>query len=284
MIFAGRSARILGGMSANLSRLALATLLLGIWAFSFGTGDHIRSFFYFFVSGCIGFGFGDIALFYALERIGPRLTVVLAQCLAVPVAALTERFWIGTILKSSQWIWIVVILIGVALALAPDRRRLKINQRMFWIGVGAGIVAALGQGWGAVISRKGSLLAAANGLPVDGGTVAFHRMLGGIIVTLIFFFLLRRSPRFAPVTAPTPDRWRRAWLWVVLNAICGPTIGVACYQWALATTPSGVVQAIVSVTPILTIPLAYFFEGDRPSLRSVIGGVIAVAGTIGLTV
>jgi drug/metabolite transporter (DMT)-like permease len=73
------------------------------------------------------------------------------------------------------------------------------------------------------------------------------------------------------------------WLWVLFNALAGPTIGVGCYQWALATTGSGLVLPIVATTPIVVIPFAYLLDGDRPGPRSIVGGLIAVAGAIGLT-
>jgi len=60
-------------------------------------------------------------------------------------------------------------------------------------------------------------------------------------------------------------------------------LGVGCYQWALATTPSGIVLPIAATAPLLSIPIAFWLEGDRPTRRSLIGGVIAVAGCIALT-
>jgi drug/metabolite transporter (DMT)-like permease len=73
-------------------------------------------------------------------------------------------------------------------------------------------------------------------------------------------------------------------LWILGNSLAGPALGVGCYQWALSGTPSGIVLPIVALTPLVVIPLAYVLEGERPSLRSLLGGLIAVAGTIGLTV
>ena len=67
------------------------------------------------------------------------------------------------------------------------------------------------------------------------------------------------------------------------NAMLGPVLGVSCYQWALATTPSGIVLPIVATTPLVIIPLTYWFEGDRPSRRSLVGGIVAVAGVVALT-
>jgi len=70
---------------------------------------------------------------------------------------------------------------------------------------------------------------------------------------------------------------------MLVNALCGPTIGVSCYQWALATTPSGIVLPIVATTPLVIIPFSYWLEGDRPSRRSIVGGLIAVSGVVALT-
>ena len=37
-----------------------------------------------------------------------------------------------------------------------------------------------------------------------------------------------------------------------------------------------------AMTPLVVIPLARVFEGERPTIHSLIGSVIAVAGVIGL--
>ena len=77
--------------------------------------------------------------------------------------------------------------------------------------------------------------------------------------------------------------WPRAWPWLIGNALAGPSFGVACYQWALMTTPTNIVLPIVATTPLLVIPLAHFLEGERITRRAVVGGIIAVAGVVGLT-
>jgi drug/metabolite transporter (DMT)-like permease len=68
-----------------------------------------------------------------------------------------------------------------------------------------------------------------------------------------------------------------------MNALTGPAIGVACYQWALMKEKSGVVLPIVALTPLVIIPFSRFVEGERPRKRSLFGGVIAVAGVFILT-
>ena len=275
VIFASRAAKLLGGVRANLSRIVLATGLLAAWAHGFGAGLDGPAFWWFFLGGCVGFGLGDMALFAALPRIGPRLAILLTQCLAAPLAAVLEWAWLGTTLTAAELWCAVLILAGVAVALAPDRG-VKIERRVFWIGVLAGVGSALGQGFGAVISRKANAVATLAHFPIDGGSAAYQRIIGGLLVTLIAFVFLRKQK---PDTAP---QWRAATPWTLANALAGPALGVGCFQWALATTPSGVVLPIVATSPVVTITLAWFIDGTRPTRRAVAGGLIAVMGAVAL--
>ncbi len=275
VIFASRSAKLLGGTRANLSRIVLATVFLAVWAHGFGAGFHGPAKWWFFFGGCVGFGLGDMALFAALPRIGPRLAILITQCLAAPLAAIVEWAWLGTTLTPGELWCAVIILAGVAVALAPDRG-VKIERRVFWIGALAGVGSAMGQGMGAVISRKANEVATLAHFPIDGGSAAYQRIIGGLLVTLIAFVFLRKQK---PAVVP---QWRAATPWTFANALAGPALGVGCFQWALATTPSGVVLPIVATSPVVTIILAWFIEGTRPTRRAVAGGLIAVAGAVAL--
>ncbi len=286
---AGRSTRMLGGRTANLARLALATLWLACWAYGFGLGTGGPSFVWFVLSGVVGFGVGDLALYSALPRIGARLAVLLTQCLAAPVGAVVEWLWLGTTMHLGQILWGTIILAGVALALWPDRNN-GTPSRHAITGTLFGIVAGLGQGGGAVITRKAYAVAEQAGVSIDGGTAAFQRIIGGMSLTLAVLLIHRvvkqRLASVAEDAAPaskTRRPWRRAWPWILVNSLAGPAIGVACYQWALSAEKTGVVLAIVATTPLAVIPFTYVLEGERPSVQSLIGGVIAVLGAVALT-
>ena len=275
VIFAARSARVLGGGHANLARLLLATLLLAGWAHFFGSGLRGPSLPWFLLSGVIGFGLGDLALFAALPRIGPRLSILLTQCLAAPIATFTEWSWLETKLRSVELLCAATILAGVALALAPDRG-LKVRRSVFWAGILFGVFSALGQAMGAVTSRKANEVAALAGLEIDGGTAAYQRILGGALIAALAVFLFRRPEELA--AGERKERWRRGWPLVVANALAGPAIGVACYQWALKTTPSGIVLPIVATSPLVTLMLAWWIDREHPTVRAIVGGAMAVAG------
>lgn len=283
VIFASRSIKGLGSTTANLGRLGFALLFLGAYAHGFdgGMGGAGRNWFLF--SGVVGMGLGDLALFAALPRLGSRLTVLMCQCLAVPIAMQTEWMWMGTRLTSAQVLWAAVILTGVAIALMPSRRdppKVPVTA----LGLFFGLLAAAGQGFGAVVSRHAYEITAVAGESIDGITAAYQRIAGGLLITGLYFLVRYVATLRTRPTVSGRGRYKlRHWLFVVANALCGPTLGVSCYQWALATTPSGIVLPIVATTPLVIIPLSYWIEGDRPSRRSISGGLVAVVGVIALT-
>jgi drug/metabolite transporter (DMT)-like permease len=280
VVFAARSARLVGTRTANLGRILLALGLLAIWAHGFGSGLRGPAFWWFFASGVIGFGLGDMSMFAALPRIGPRLCILLTQCLAAPLAAAMEWGWLGTRLHADEAVCAAVILAGVALALAPDHGA-QGGGRGFWIGVLFGIGSALGQAVGAVLSRKANLVGALAHFEIDGGTAAYQRIIGGVLMTLLAMAFLGKG-LLAEAAEKAATR-RRGWPYVIGNALAGPAAGVGCYQWALKTTPSGIVLPIVATSPLVTILLAFLLEGQRPTRRAVSGGIIAVAGAAALS-
>jgi drug/metabolite transporter (DMT)-like permease len=283
---AHHTTRLVGVFAANFVRLWVAGFMLGAWALIFGSGLRGAALPIFMMSGVVGFGMGDLAMFAAFPRLGTRLTALMVQCLASPLAALIEWLWLGTKLDSLELTCAGLILVGVALAVAPDRRAQLAREALHpqtaakrGAGLVFGCVAALGQGGGAVISRKAYLVAHAAGQHIDGGTAAWQRAIGGLAVVTVAFAL---SPRIRRMGAPPVRQWRAAWPWIVANGLAGATLGVSCYQWALSTTPSAIVLPIVALTPLLVIPYAYFFEHERPSGRSLAGGALAVAAAVAL--
>ena len=281
-----RTAALLGGTEANFWRLCFAAAVLAVYAHTLGAGLESAALLTFLISGCIGFGIGDMALFQALPRIGSRLSVMLVLCLSSPAAALLEWLWLGTPLTRSEVLAASTILLGVAVALTPDKNSMQPRPH-FIAGVAFGIVAAICQAYGAVLSRQAFAVAEAAGEDIDGITAAYQRILGGVAFTVLFVIWLNRknlkqyaSGKRSTGSSEKAAQWRKAWAWVLLNGLAGPALGVSCYQWALKTTKTGIVLPIVALTPIVIIPFSHYIEGERATLRSLIGGLIAVAGAV----
>jgi drug/metabolite transporter (DMT)-like permease len=286
-----RAARVIGGTEANLWRLCLAAALLGLYVHFAKEGLESAALPMFVLSGSVGFGLGDVAYFHALPRLGSRLTVMLVLCLSSPLGALLEWGWLGTGLTTAEIVCGLATLAGVVVALTPGEH-LKLGAREFAWGLSSGLVAAFCQGCGAVLSRRAFEVARWAGEDVNGLMAAYWRILGGIAATACCVLLWKRR-EFAELLAarlggrrsggiPVDGRWREAWYWIVLTGLAGPMLGVSCFQWALKSAPTGIVLPIVAITPIVIIPFARYVEGERPTLRSLAGGAVAVGGAVAL--
>ena len=282
-VVAHRSTRLVGVFTANFARMWVAAAFLALLAGIHGDLLRGTAFPTFVASGLVGYGVGDLALFAAYPRLGSRLTSLLMQCLASPFAALIEWLWLGTRPGGTALVCGAAILFGVGLAVAPAKREITqfspalpgpdpAHRR---VGILLGVLAALGQAGGAVLSRKAFAITHAAGQNIDPFTASFQRALGGVIVISAAYGLSRRVSRWRE-SEPAPN-WRIAWPWIVANALVGATIGVSFLQNALASTPSAVVLPIIALTPLIVVPFAYFFEHERPSIRSLVGGAFAVA-------
>lgn len=280
-----RTAVRLGGLRGNFLRLALSTALLWtivlLWMRPSLTWP---TFGWFFLSGLIGFGVGDVGLFLAYERIGSRLAILLNLCLAPLFAIAAEWLWLGNLLTAPQFAAAGVILSGVVLALWPTgRTRSQELQGRFSTGVIAAIVAGFGQGTGAVISRKANEVEQQLGIEINGLSEAAQRVVAGLLVG---WLAMRIWGRLRPPGGGADSGTnRRAALfgWVAMAALAGPVLGVSCFQQALQVVgSSGLVLAVVATTPIALMPMALVVEKDRPTALAILGAAVAVGGVIAL--
>ena len=277
-ISARKSIAAVGPVRANLTRLALALALLALYAHTAGSGFAHADTSWFLLSGLFGMGLGDIALFYGMPMVGARLSVLMTQCLATPIAALVEWLWLGTTLSPAQMVWSTTILVGVAVAFFPGEHAGPVRP----LGLVLGVCSAACQGLGAVLSRKANDVAALAGQSTDAISAAYIRTLGGFVCAAVLMtFWSRLAPQAGADSQPAQPK-RHTYRWIAANALCGAVLGVSCYQWALRTTPSGVVLPIVACTPLVIVPFSYWLEGEKPSRRSLVGGLIAVAGAVAL--
>lgn len=283
-----RSSRQIGGAEANFWRITLAAIFLALWANLFGTGLAGDSLPYFLLSGCVGIGLADSGYFQALPRLGSRRAVLLVQCGTPPAAALIEWLWLGTRLDVVEIVCIGIILTGVAIALAPGDHAV-IPPRQLRLGILFSLFAALGGACGSVISRKAYAVAHAAGEHVDPGTASYQRLLGGILFPAVILLVVKwRSAHAhggvleAKTMNVSREKWRRVWPWVLGNSLAGQTLGMACFQWAIERTPTGIVTAVTAMTPVALLPMTRLVDGEKIGRRPLVGAVIAVAGVVWL--
>ena len=274
---ARRSSAHHGPDLANLGRLLIAVIVIGLFVAFSDRHPFCAGWEWLILGGVLGLGIGDIALFHALPRIGVGLTMLLTQCLAAPFALILEYQALGHSPNGSQMLAALVILIGVGVALgAPADGDPADRRASVWLGV----LSALGQACGAVSTplTVEACKQAGEVIP-DGFAQAFVRLLGGLPVVLLFLlWASRKEGLLAKIRRPYA--FASAPWWMLMNGIAGPALGVACYQWALTQHPAALVLSVVALTPLIGLIMQWAIEGQRPSWRLWLGGAIAIIGVI----
>jgi drug/metabolite transporter (DMT)-like permease len=276
-----RSAALLGPLCANAIRLLLAMLVLGLAAWITAPVDFTSPAMpWLLLSGLIGFGIGDVALFIAYPHLGARLTLLMNLCLAPVAGALGEWLLLDASVAPSQILCCLVIVFGVGIALSSPVRMPVREGASLGIGLLAAFFAGAGQGLGATTTRMAKRVAALHGDHFTGISEAFVRVIPGFLFAWLVWQAMRRFGRggnTAPKLTAIPLQ-RLAW--VVGAAMFGPILGVSCFQWALSSASSGVVLSITATTPILIIPMVACLDGERISSRALLGSLVAVTGVV----
>jgi drug/metabolite transporter (DMT)-like permease len=282
VVCATRAARVFGSIAANRWRLVAAIVLLSAVVAACGVAPRGSAFLWLLASGAVGLGLGDLAMYRGYELVGSRLTALLTQCLAAPIAGLLEWWWLGGHPGAGEIVWGCVALVGVALALGPGARTEAHGLRL-GLGVLMGVCSAAGLATAGVLTRCAVAASDGSGLVLHGALgglgAAWARNLGGAVAAFLAGWLL--ASRLGVPDSGRHERRRGRW-WLLGTTLCGPVLGVACYQWALSEAPAATVQAILALVPVVVMPLAMLTEGDRPRPLAWVGAVVAVAGAAGV--
>jgi len=218
------------------------------------------------LSGAVGVGFGDTAYFQALQDIGPRRTLVL-ESLSPPLTALLALVFLQEWLPPLAWLGIVLTITGVVWVVL-ERLTEQQKQHTFWRrGVICGLLAALGQASGAVLSR--SALAGSDINPLWSTLV---RLVAGCLVLLVWLAIRKVSPsELKALKVP-----KNAGI-LVLAAFFSTYLGIWFQQIALKYAVAGVAQSLSATSPLFVLPIAAL-TGDRVSWRALFGVLLALAG------
>ena len=275
-----KSSSLLGPVKANFLRLLFSATLLSCVTLAYG-GVDLQSMAAkrLYLSGLVGFGLGDMALFFAFPRLGARLTLLINLCTAPLFGSIGDYFILGTPVQLVHAIACAIILSGVVLALSGmPSKPTAAHLHPRWPGVVAAVVAGFGQGTGATLSRHAHAAEVIAGTVLPSAVETCLRVVPGMMAVGLFWLLAQKF--YGPAIVVSRPITKRATGWVIANAMCGAVFGVTCFQHALNFATSSVVLSITATTPILVMPMTFYSELDHPSVRSIGGAAIAVMGVV----
>ena len=224
------------------------------------------------ISGMVGFVFGDAWGFRAIVILGPGRASLLAATAPLFTTALA---W--PILHQRPgplaFLGMLLTLGGVAVAITSRSRRqaarAKHAEGSERLGIVAGLLGALGQAGGMILSKIGLR----TGLDPLSATVV---RIAAATITVWALTVAQRQVR--PTLGALADG--RATAFMAAGAFMGPFLGVTLALTSLYYIEAGVSASITALSPLVAMLLAARFHGERLTWRAIAGAVVAIAGVV----
>ena len=221
------------------------------------------------MSGLIGFVFGDGWYFRALVILGPGRAALLGALAPLFTAAIAWPV-LGEVPGPLALLGMALTVGGIAWVLNAQRpREPDHHEGSPAMGVIAGILGALGQAGGYVLSK----MALRGGLDALSATVV--RIVSAMVAVWVLTLFAREGRRTVSAL-----RDRRASAFAFGGAVAGPFLGVTLSLYAVQQIEAGVAASIAACYPILAILIAARFHGEKLTPRYLAGAAIAVAGVV----
>ena len=265
--------RRVGSASVNLGRLLMAwAVLILVHLVVYGSPFSLQAgavrFGWLAASGFIGFALGDAVLFEAFVLIGARLAMLL-MTLSPLFSALLAWLFLGQNLTLPKLLAMAVTLGGIAWVVwgGGDHE----EHPHLWRGVLLGVGGALGQSVGLVFSKFGL----AGGLPPISANLI--RVSAGVVALLLYF---GSTGRLRGTLGALRDG--RATAFIALGAVTGPVLGVVLSLIAIIRAPMGVAATLMSLSPVILLPVSHFVFKERVGGHAILGTLLALAGAAAL--
>lgn len=225
------------------------------------------------LSGIIGLGIGDFGLFASFVIIGPRRSLLIMS-LSPIFAAILAYLILNEILTELAILGMIITIIGVVIVIIEKEEKsneeLLSKKQKIW-GVSLALIGAIGQGTGAVLAKKGIYFD--TNIIVNPLAAALIRMITAAIFIWCCVLLAGKLPELKKGI-----RDKKGIRSTIAGAFLGPFIGVTFSMIAVTYAEVGVAQTLMSLMPVMIIPIIYISYKQKTSIRGIIGASIAIFG------
>lgn len=225
------------------------------------------------LSGLIGIFVGDVALFTAMARIGPRRTGMLFT-LNAPMAAIGGAIFFEERLSTSSFSGSALILLGITLAViygnpSDGTGVFERIQGSLFIGIFWASIGALGQAGGALAAKP---------ILDDGADTLAVAALRALIATGAMWTLPNQTDKLTRSVDKTA-LLKYDHLKLATSALIAMVCGMTLLLYALANGDTGIVSILSATTPVLLLPLQSLVTKKMPVPFAWFGAALTVIGT-----
>ena len=264
------AAERLNSLQLNINRIFIAavflyaTILLSGIQFSISTSQI----FYLAVSGFIGLVFGDTFLFKAFQHVGARISMLL-MALSPAMSAVLAYLFLREYLSLWGIVGMLITMSGIALVILERNEIPSSKYKISKVGIFFGLMGALGQAGGLVFAKI-----AFNSGEINGFVATFVRIVAAFLVMLPLAIVVRRFKN--PFKFYAKDL--KALTSTIAGTIFGPYLGITFSLIAVEYTKVGIASTLMSMMPIIMLPIVRYYYKEKLSWRAIIGAIVAVVG------
>ncbi len=269
--------RKIGSLSVNAYRTVIAVaFLVSAHLLFLGTIVPVATneeWLWMGLSGIVGLGIGDIGLFAAFVIIGPRRSLLMMS-LSPIFASIVAYLMLGEMVSPLAIIGIVTTITGVTLVILEKEESSREGsppKNLRNLAVILALVGAIGQGVGLVLSKKGIYLDP--NMVLNPLSATLIRMTVG---ALFVWSCALVAGRFSKLRQALNDK--KAISHTAAGAFLGPFLGVTFSMVAVTYTQAGIAQTLMSLMPVLIIPVVWVLYKQKTSWRGILGAAVAVTG------
>ena len=264
------AAERLNSIQLNINRIFIAavflyaTILLSGIQFSISTSQI----FYLAVSGFIGLVFGDTFLFKAFQHVGARISMLL-MALSPAMSAVLAYLFLREYLSLWGIVGMLITMSGIALVILERNEIPSSKYKISKVGIFFGLMGALGQAGGLVFAKI-----AFNSGEINGFVATFVRIVAAFLFMFPLAIVVRRFKN--PFKFYAKDL--KALTSTIAGTIFGPYLGITFSLIAVEYTKVGIASTLMSMMPIIMLPIVRYYYKEKLSWRAIIGAIVAVVG------
>ncbi|HWY99253.1 MAG TPA: DMT family transporter [Bacteroidia bacterium] len=277
------AARKWGSVALNHYRLVIAFIVLTVLCMIMDklsikdlfAGPSLNQYIYIGLSGILGLAVGDYFGFHAMSILGARISSIF-NTIAPGATLLFGFLLLNEDINLIGIIGIAVSIGGMIWFLTSGKSK---NDKSHLLkhgsvrkGIFFGILAGLCQGFHIVIAKKGFADASYAITPLH---ITWIRVFAAMVAYYLFTFSRGRLKQDVIVVV---REGKDIITKVTLATIWGLVLSIILVMWSMTLCKVAVVQTIISLVPIVVVPMAYVFYKEKMTVKSIIAATVSVAG------
>lgn len=278
------AARKWGSVALNHYRLVVAFIVLTILCMAIDrigfaelfAGPTVTQYIFIGLSGILGLAVGDYFGFHAMSILGVRLssifnTIAPGATLLFGYVLLSEGMsllgMVGIAISIGGMIWFLSS--GAKEDKPPESKHGSMSK-----GILFGILGGLCQGFHIVVAKKGFLDTSYTMSPLHATWIRVF-----VAMVIYFAFTISRGRLYKDVIVIVRDG-KEILTKVTLATIWGLVLSIVLAMWSITLCKVAVVQTILSLVPIVLVPLTFVVYKEKMTVKAMIAATVSVAGVM----